>query len=196
MCVELKFLQWRQSLIVSKIAVSRHGHHTLSISAILIESLRQWPLSVCCFKVNTGASACVTHLTHVRPLTLVPPFNCHSFPSSIKYWEAQWLVHFHLQSVVDLSSMARIEFITSRNSGSWQKHSRKGPEVLSVDTCRTSFTRPMLASQSLLTVHSLPSPRFLGLPSHFRLIPSATTLSLPGTCLPSMMLESLRPKVN
>ena len=46
---------------------------------------------------------------------------------------------------------------------------------------------PVFTSQSLHTIHSLPSPTCLSRPSHLWLIPSVTTLILPGTWKTSMI---------
>ncbi|KAJ2911999.1 hypothetical protein MD484_g8406, partial [Candolleomyces efflorescens] len=48
-----------------------------------------------------------------------------------------------------------------------------------------SYTSPVTASQSSGTVHSLPSPSSLSLPSLALLNPSATTFTFPATCLTS-----------
>ena len=129
-CIEPKFLQCPQSLMASKMAALRLGHHMLSVSAILIESLHQWPLPMYCFRASAWASTHVMHSTHAHPCIEVPPFNHHSFPSSIVYWEAWWPAHFQSWRLVDLSSMAQIESITSRNSGSPWNCSWRGLEIL------------------------------------------------------------------
>lgn len=83
--------------------------------------------------------------------------------------------------------------ITSKNTGSSVKHCRRFDMTgssASADICSKSLISPECASQSLLTVHSLPSssPIFRGCPSHWRLSPLAIILSFLGTCLTSMML--------
>ena len=179
-CAAPKFLHRAQSLMASRITASRPGHHIRVISAILMESRRQCPWLSCCCNAMARASALVMHSTRARAHTDVPPLRCQSLPSSIKYCDARCRARQRSRTP-ELLLIASSALRTSVNMGSSLKRFLSRVMSSSGATCKISLTSPVVSSQSSQTVHLLPSPTCLGKPSHFQLMPSATTLIFPGT---------------
>ena len=150
-----------------------------SISAILMESHHQCPCSVCCWNASIFASSFMMHYTWAQPCMAVPHLSHHNLSPSIRYCDAQCHTRHWSHTLLE-SLIANMASMTSANIGLALKHSHNVLVLLLADMCIMLLVSPVFSSQSSHTIHSLPSPTCLSRPSHLQLIPSATTLILPG----------------